>query len=398
MLQYCKLVPDSFCTKFTVFRWGIVYYDISFDSENGIRAKPPGKEIKGGHIMKRFTTALAAVMVLTVFLSGCQIRKTVRIDPNPNLGASEAAAAGGVSNKVRKDPYAAEQIRIAYVAHDLGTPNNQAWLEGIQRECASWDNIQVSAFNGESSAETQVQIMGDIINQHYDAIILQCSDGTALAPSVAQAEESGIPVITLNLDADTVHSALVMAVDYDAGRMAADKMAEQLGGSGKIGIIQGVPGLHRTDNLEQGFRDTIANYSGIEIVEAQSASFEKETAITVMNSFLQSHSDLAGVFCINDAMAEGAALAAESAGKGGQLVIWGADGEKDALAMIESGQMSGTIYTNSWDEGSTAAKIALLMIGSEYSYNVLTRTPQVIMEPIVATIETVGDIAAEDRW
>ena len=348
--------------------------------------------------MKRFLSALAAVMALTMILSGCQIQKTVRIDPNPNLGATSAEGAGGVSNKVRKDPYTADEIRIAYVAHDLGTPNNQAWLEGIQRECASWGNIKVSAFNGESSAETQVQIMGDIINQHYDAVILQCSDGTALAPAVAQAEESGIPVITLNLDADTVHSALVMAVDYDAGRMAADKMAEQLNNTGKIGIIQGVPGLHRTDNLERGFRETIANYSGIEIVEAQSASFEKETAITVMNSFLQSHSDLAGVFCINDAMAEGAALAAESAGKGGQLVIWGADGEKDALAMIESGQMSGTIYTNSWDEGSTAAKIALLMIGSEYSYNVLTQTPQVIMEPIVATKETVGEIAAEDRW
>jgi len=338
------------------------------------------------------------LMALTMMLSGCQIQKTVRIDPNPNLGASESGAAGGVSNKVRKNPYAGDEIRIAYVAHDLGTPNNQAWLEGIERECGSWDNIRVSAFNGESSAETQVQIMGDIINQHYDAIILQCSDGTALAPSVAQAEEEGIPVITLNLDADTVHSALVMAVDYDAGRMAADKMAEQLGEKGDIGIIQGVPGLHRTDNLEQGFRDTIAKYPDIHIVEAQSASFEKDTAITVMNSFLQSHGDLAGVFCINDAMAEGAALAADSAGKGGQLVIWGADGEKDALTMIENGQMSGTIYTNSWDEGSTAAKIALLMIGSEYSYNVLSETPQVIMEPIVATIETVGDIAEEDRW
>ena len=348
--------------------------------------------------MKKLITALAVVMVMAVCLGGCQIQKTVRFDPRAESAAAEGGAVGGVSNKVKKDPYTANEIRIAYVAHDLGTPNNQAWLEGIQRECGSWDNIKVSAFNGESSAETQVQIMGDIINQHYDAIILQCSDGTALAPSVAQAEEEGIPVITLNLDADTVHSALVMAVDYDAGRMAADKMAEQLNNTGKIGIIQGVPGLHRTDNLELGFRETIANYPGIEIVEAQSASFEKETAITVMNSFLQSHSDLAGVFCINDAMAEGAALAAESAGKGGQLIIWGADGEKDALTMIENGQMSGTIYTNSWDEGSTAAKIALLMIGSEYSYNVLSATPQVIMEPIVATIETVGSIAAEDRW
>lgn len=304
------------------------------------------------------------------------------------------------SNKKRVDIYGGAPVKIAYVAHDVGTPNNQGWKEGIERECASWSNIKVDSYSAEESAEKQVQIMTDCINQGYNAIILQCSDGTALAPSVRQAEEAGIPVITLNLDcaSDTVHSALVMAVDYDAGRMAADKMAEQMGGTGDIAIIQGVPGLARTDNLEQGFRDTIAKYPGIKIVAAQTASFQKDTAMTVMNSFLQSYPDLKGVFAINDAMAEGAALAAESANKKGQICIWGADGEKDALAMIENGAMAGTIYTNSWDEGSTAAKIALLMIGSEYSYTVLTETPKVIMEPIVVTSETVGSIAEKDRW
>lgn len=315
-------------------------------------------------------------------------------------GASSSAApsdSNAASNKKKKDPYK-DDIKIAYVAHDLSTPNNQAWLEGIQRECASWSNIDVQSFNGESSAETQTQIMADVINQGFDAVILQCSDGTALAPSVKEAEEKGIPVITLNLDAYTTHSALVMAVDYDAGRMAADKIAEAINKKGDVAIIQGVPGLTRTDNLEQGFRDTIGKYPDIKIVDAQSASFEKAKAITVMNSFLQSYPDIKAVFAINDAMAEGAALAAESANKKGQIVIWGADGEKDALAMIESGDMSGTIYTNSWDEGSTAAKMALLMVGSEYSYTVLSETPKVIMEPIVVTAETVSSIAESDRW
>ncbi len=346
--------------------------------------------------MKKRILAIMLTAAMAVGLFGCAGGQTTTRE-DANAGAAQPAAAS-TSNKVKVDPYNGEPVKIAYVAHDLGTPNNQGWKEGIERECASWGNIKVDSYSGESSAETQVQIMTDVINQKYNAIILQCSDGTALAPSVKQAEEAGIPVITLNLDADTVHSALVMAVDYDAGRMAAEKMAEEIGEAGEIAIIQGVPGLKRTDQLEQGFRDTIANYSGIEIVDAQSASFEKDTAITVMNSFLQSHPDLKGVFAINDAMAEGAALAAESAGKKGQLSIWGADGEKDALAMIESGDMSGTIYTNSWDEGSTAAKIALLMIGSEYSYNVLTETPKVIMEPIVVTKDNVASIPEEDRW
>jgi ABC-type sugar transport system substrate-binding protein len=346
--------------------------------------------------MKKRLFALLLAALLVFSLAACGGGETTREDS----GSGGAAAAGGSSNKVKVDPYAGDEVKIAYIAHDIGTPNNQGWKEGIERECGSWSNIKVDSYGAEEKAETQVQIMTDCINQGYNAIILQCSDGTALAPSVKQAEEAGIPVITVNLDcsSDTIHSALVMAVDYDAGRMAADKMAEQMGEKGKIAIIQGVPGLERTDNLEKGFRDTIANYPNIEIVDAQSASFQKDTAMTVMNSFLQSYPDLAGVFCINDAMAEGAALAAQSANKKGQICIWGADGEKDALAMIESGDMAGTIYTNSWDEGSTAAKIALLMIGSEYDYTCLTATPKVIMEPIVVTKENVDTIAEEDRW
>ena len=346
--------------------------------------------------MKKRGIALLLAGLMALSLAACSAEKTVREDP----WAAAAGGGGGNSNKVKVDPYAGEEVKIAYIAHDIGTPNNQGWKEGIERECGSWDNIKVDSYGAEESAETQVQIMTDCINQGYNAIILQCSDGTALAPSVRQAEEAGIPVITVNLDcaSDTIHSALVMAVDYDAGRMAADKMAEQLGEAGDIAIIQGVPGLERTDNLERGFRETIANYPNIKIVEAQSASFQKDTAMTVMNSFLQSHPDLKGVFAINDAMAEGAALAAQSATKKGQICIWGADGEKDALAMIESGDMAGTIYTNSWDEGSTAAKIALLMVGSEYDYTCLTATPKVIMEPIVVTAENVGTIAEEDRW
>ena len=56
-------------------------------------------------------------------------------------------------------------MKIAYVAHDIGTPNNQAWLEGIESECEYYDNITVQSFNGDSSAEEQVKIMSEIINQ-----------------------------------------------------------------------------------------------------------------------------------------------------------------------------------------------------------------------------------------
>lgn len=351
--------------------------------------------------MKRRFLTLGLAFAMTCTLVGCGGTEQVSREAEEAKSPANVELDTGdpvVSNKVVKNPYV-DEVKIAYVAHDISTPNNQAWLEGIQRECEYYTNITVQSFNGNSSAEEQVKIMSEVMNQEYDAIIIQCSDGAALADSVTQAEEAGIPVITLNLDANCTHSALVQALDYDAGRLVADEIAAATNEQGKVVIIQGIAGVSRTDNLEKGFRDTLADkYPNMEIIASQAADFEKEKATTVMNSFLSQFDQIDGVFAINDAMAEGASLAAQNAGRLGEMVIWGADGEKDALAMIEEGTLTGTIYTNSWDQGSTAAKVALLMIGSEYSSHVLTKTPQVMMEPVVATKDTVGTIAQEDRW
>ena len=344
--------------------------------------------------MKNKVLALVVTLAAVISMTACSGGARQEAAP---AEASVKTTETVTSSKTAKKPYE-DPIKIAYVAHDIGTPVNQAWLEGMERECSYYPNITIQGFDGKSSAEEQVKIMSEVITQKYDAIVLQASDNSALAASVTEAEKAGIPVITINMDVDSVHSALVQMVDYDAGRLAAEKIAEELNGKGKIVIIQGLPGIIRTDNLEKGFRDTIAGYSGIEIIGAQAANFEKETAMSVMNSFMQANAQIDAVFAINDAMAEGAALAAEAANRLEGMAVWGADGEKDALKMIESGQLTGTIYTNCWDEGATAAKIALLMIGSEYSYDVLSKTPVINMEPKVVTKENVAEIREEDRW
>ncbi len=345
-------------------------------------------------------STLALMVATMVIFTGCATEGNAREESSQAQAAvaqADAPMAAAVTQDI-KDPYN-DPIKIAYVAHDISTPVNQAWLEGIEQEVAPYDNISVQSFNGDSSAENQVKIMTEVIGQEFDAIIIQASDGAALAATTKEAEEKGIPVITLNLDANTVHSALVQMIDYDAGVFVAEEIAESLGGQGNVVLIQGIAGVSRTDNIEQGFRDTLAaNYPNIEIVASQAADFEKEKATTVMSSFLSQYDDIGGVFAINDAMAAGASLAAQNAGRLDEMVIWGADGERDALQMIEDGTLTGTIYTNVWEQGQTAAKVALLMIGSEYHYSVLSETPKVMMEPIIVTKDTVSTIPANERW
>lgn len=117
-----------------------------------------------------------------------------------------------------------------------------------------------------------------------------------------------------------------------------------------------------------------------------------------MNNFLQTYDQIDGVCAMNDTMAEGAAIAAEAAGKLEGMYIWGNDGESDALTMIESGQMAGTIYTNCFEQGTAAAQLAMFFINSGLDPQYITRTGVVDMAPTVVTADNVDTILPEDRW
>ena len=334
---------------------------------------------------KLLAIVLSVIMMLSLAACG-----GVQVDGQAQNDAPAAAAAA-------KDPYK-DEIKIAFVPNVIGDSVAAAWGDGAEKELAVFPNVTFQRFDGKASAETQVQIMSDLVNQKYDAIILQAADSAALAASVQQAEAAGIPVITLNLDADTPHAGLIAMVDYEAGALVAKSMAESMGEKGNVVIIQATAGATRGENLEAGFRDELKNHPDVTILDAQSGEWLTEKANVVMNDFLTKYPDIGGVFCHNDAMAEGASQAAEAAGRLEEMAIWGADGESKALEYIENGKMAGTIYTNCYDQGATAARLAMYMIGSGVNSSAYTRTPVIKMAPIVATPDTVSQIGDNIRW
>jgi ribose transport system substrate-binding protein len=340
--------------------------------------------------MKKYLPIIAIVVVLAVAIaltvSKVSTSKTVSNGAN-----------GAVSGK---NPYQ-DAVKIGFVPNVIGDSVAAAWGEGIRRELQYYPNIKYQVFDGKASAETQVQILKDLINQKYDCIVLQANDAAAVAGTVKEAEEAGIPVITLNLDANTPHAALVAMVDYEAGNLVAQEIAKSIGAKdGNAIIIQAPPGASRGINVEKGFRDGIAKFPNVKILDAQNGEWLTEKGNEVMRDFLTKYPKIDGVFAINDAMAEGASQAAEAAGRLKDMVIWGADGEKKALEYIEQGKLTGTIYTNCFDQGATAARLALYAMSAqgEVDSSKFAKTPVVKMAPIVVTKKTVGSISPNIRW
>ena len=291
----------------------------------------------------------------------------------------------------------AQAIKIGYLPSTVGQALTQAWRVGIENAIKGTPNVSFQALDAQMKAEIQVTMMDDFINQGYSAIILQPIDAAALTASVRKAEGKGIPVITLNTDTRLPHAALVTMDDEGAGYLVGQKIGEAINGKGNVAILQSPPGAQAGVEREKGFRNALAKlYPEIKIVGAQNALWNKDKAIEMTNAFLQVNKQLDAIFAVNDNMAEGAMIAAESAGRLGEIKIWGFNGQKSTLALIEQGKITGTAYTNAYDQGATAAKIALdLLSGAKKKGD---KTEVITIPPFAATKDTVGQIKPEQRW
>ncbi|WP_461204885.1 sugar ABC transporter substrate-binding protein [Clostridium sp. DL1XJH146] len=335
---------------------------------------------------------LVLVAMISSLLVGC-----TGGNPNNSTSNNEVTNDGGEAATITREDN--EEYKIGFITSQFGHSVPMAWSEGIEKELAYFENVTYQSFDGEGKAEVQETLMQDLINQEYDVIVLQALDAAALSAVTTQAEEAGIFVITLNLDVAVDHAALVQMVDYQAGVIVADEIAKATGEEGNVVILQSPPGATLGVNREQGFRDRLAEkYPNMEIIAAQNAEWMKDKAISVMNNILQANDKIDGVYAINDSMAEGAAIAADSAGRLDEMVIWGADGERDALTMIEQGKLTGTVYTNCYDQGATAARLAMFLLSSNTHPTEIPKTGVIEIAPVAVTQDNVDTIREEDRW
>jgi len=286
--------------------------------------------------------------------------------------------------------------KVAFLPSTTNQPLTRAWQQSIGFTL-KWKLIELQSFDPAMKAATQVAMMNDLIDQKFDTIILQPIDATQIEEGVKRAEAQGIHVITLNTNIRHPHAAHVTMDDYGAGSLVAENIGKSLNGQGTVAIIQSPQGAIAGVERERGFRETLASkFPNTKIVAAQNGEWRKDSAAEVMKGFLQSHSQLDAVFAVNDAMAEGAMAATQSAGRLDKIKIWGFNGQKSTLALIEEGKITGSAYTNAYQQGSTAAMRAIELLSGKRTKGATTET--ITIPPFPATKESVGQIQQIDRW
>jgi len=101
-------------------------------------------------------------------------------------------------------------------------------------------------------------------------------------------------------------------------------------------------GDNNTWNRSNGFHSVVDFYPELKMVARQSADFDRNKAMEVMESLLQANPDIDAVFCGNDAMASGALQALAAAGVSDKIKVFGFDGAEDVVKSIKEGKIIAT--------------------------------------------------------
>ena len=312
------------------------------------------------HFSKSFALvwllALAGCFTVT---PGCTSPKSDTAPGAPGaLDASDKSASDGSTGTVQK-AIPSDNKKIAVIISTLNNP----WfvvLGETARDRAIELGYAATLFDSQNDTSKESSHFDNVIAAGYGAILFNPTDAEGSVANVKRAKEAGIHVFCIDreISSTDVATAKLLSDNYSGCVELGKYFIEQVGKKGKYVELLGLVGDNNTWNRSKGFHSVVDRYKDMEMVAQQPADFDRNKALEVMESMLQSHDDISAVFCGNDAMAMGAYQALLGAGKAEQVKIFGYDGSDDVVKAIADGKITATVMQYPKLMAKTAAEFA----------------------------------------
>ena len=306
---------------------------------------------------------ILGALLIAVLVSGCAAPAAPAADaPAADEAATEEPAEEGASEE------AAEAIYIPVISKGFQHQFWQAVQKGAEQAAADL-GVEIT-FEGpetEAMVDKQVEMMQTALDKAPAAIALAALDSQALIPLLQKAQDAGIPVVGFDSGVDSDIPVTTAATDnVAAAAMAADKMSELIGGSGKVAVIvhdqTSRTGIDRRD----GFLNQMeAEYPDIEIVNVDYGAGDQLKSTDLAKAVMQANPDLNGYFGANEGSIIGVLNAAKELGREGELVIIGYDSGLQQMEAIRSGVQAGAITQDPIGIGYKAVEAAVMALNGE---------------------------------
>jgi ribose transport system substrate-binding protein len=208
----------------------------------------------------------------------------------------------------------------------------------------------------------EINILQNFITQQVDGIAFVANDTKALQSVVDSANGAHIPIVSADSGIDPQRIPLVATDNIGAAGKAADYLAQDLGGTGKIATLPYLATSLTNQQRMRGFTDALAKHPGIQVVASQYTQGDVNTAQSVMGDILTAHPDLNAVFAGNEPGVVGAIRAIQSRGLAGKVKLVGFDNAPDEVTALRNGQVDALVVQNPYKIGFESVRLLLDMI------------------------------------
>ncbi len=277
---------------------------------------------------------------------------------------------------------AEEGAEIAIVLKTLANPFWETMKKGIEDKAAELGlKVDVFAANSEEDVEGQVTILENAVSKNYKAIGVAPLSPNNLNNIIAQAMKAGIYVINIDekVDIDSLKAlggnvmAFITTDNVAVGALAGEDIVRNLPDGGKVAIIEGKAGNASGEDRKNGAKGVFEATEGIELVESQPADWDRTKAFDVATNYISKHPDLKAIYCCNDTMAMGALEAVKNSGL--EILVYGTDGNDDAVASVMAGELTGTVAQDPAGVGAYAFELLSKMIQEQPAIDMAVEVP-----------------------
>jgi inositol transport system substrate-binding protein len=242
--------------------------------------------------------------------------------------------------------------------------------EAIKDEADKTQGTQVQFEDAQADIGRQINQVQNFIAQKVDAIIVNPADTAATKKITEMVTAAGIPLVYVNRGPDQKQLppkvSVVVSDHVAAGRMEMEELAKCMKDKGNVAIMLGELASNATQERTQGNKDVIAKFPEMKVVQEQTANYQRNQAIDLMNNWLASGNQIDAVVANNDEMAIGAIIAMQQAGVDPKTkCVGGVDGTADALAEMQKGNLYATVFQDARGQGRGAVDAAVKLAKGE---------------------------------
>ena len=319
--------------------------------------------------MKKITCILmVSLLVAVALLSGCSSPQTAE-SSEPPADTSESTPADNEETQDEADSAettaeTAEKYQIALSNSFMGNDWRQQ-MEKIAEFVASQppfsDKVELTIVNTENTPEAQSASIDALIQQDYDAIIIDAASPTALNPAIERAIAEGIVVVSFD-SVVTAEEAYKIEVDgATAYHVQAKWLAEKIGGAGNVVLDRGLANSSFAQTNFDAAKEVFDSYPDINIVAEFTSEFAEGPAEQALASIIAANPQIDAV------MTQGYMTAVfnafEKAGKEGVPCCGGAN-NGNKLACLEGGY-DGIVHVWLTGVGAIALQKAVEILDGE---------------------------------